>query len=40
VAAADFYQQQHEVTSQRLDALVAVTTELENCYERWLELSE
>ncbi len=38
--AADFYQQDHSLVTERLEALAAVTNELEACYERWIELSE
>ncbi|MCP3907700.1 MAG: ATP-binding cassette domain-containing protein [Oceanicoccus sp.] len=38
--AADFYQQEHSLVTERLEALATVTNELETCYERWVELSE
>lgn len=38
--AANFYQQEHSVVTERLEALTVVTSELETCYERWVELSE
>lgn len=37
---ADFYQQDHEQVNDKLQQLAAVSSELEQCYERWLELSE
>lgn len=39
-SAADFYQQEREKVTQRLDAMAAVSAELEHCYERWVELSD
>lgn len=40
VSAADFYQQEHRVVTEKLAELAAVTKELEGCFERWLVLSE
>lgn len=37
---ANFYQQDHEQVSEKLQQLAAVSSELEQYYERWLELSE
>ena len=37
---ANFYQQDHEQVNDKLQQLAAVSGELEQCYERWLELSE
>ena len=39
-AAPDFYQQEHSATTETLQQLAAVTAELEECYERWVALSE
>lgn len=39
-AAADFYQQTHEVTTGHMQQLAKLSTELELCVERWVELSE
>ncbi len=39
-AAPDFYQQEHSATTEKLQQLAAVTAELEECYERWVALSE
>ncbi|ARN75671.1 ATP-binding cassette domain-containing protein [Oceanicoccus sagamiensis] len=38
--AADFYQQEHSVVTAKLEELASVTTSLESCYDRWVELSE
>ncbi|EAW31306.1 ABC transporter, ATP-binding protein [marine gamma proteobacterium HTCC2143] len=40
VSAPDFYQQAQSLIADRLDDLAKVTSELENGYERWVELSE
>ena len=40
VSAPDFYQQAQSLVADRLDDLAKVTSELENGYERWVELSE
>lgn len=40
VASESFYQQEQGVISSQLEKLAAVSTELESCYERWVELSE
>jgi len=39
-AAADFYQQSHEITSAHVQQLAKVSTELEQRVERWVELSD
>jgi ATP-binding cassette subfamily F protein uup len=38
--AADFYQQDRSVVTERLDALAQVNTQLELSYDRWVVLSE
>ncbi len=38
--AADFYQQDRQLVSDKLEQLAAATTQLEHCYERWVELSD
>ena len=38
--AAEFYQQEHSVVTERLEELTVITQELEACYERWVELGE
>ncbi|MEH6556652.1 MAG: ATP-binding cassette domain-containing protein [Oceanicoccus sp.] len=40
VSASDFYQQAQDFVAGRLDDLAKATSELEQCYERWVELSE
>ena len=39
-AAADFYRQDHSRVNEKLAALAAVSAELEECYERWVVLSD
>jgi ATP-binding cassette subfamily F protein uup len=40
VSAPNFYQQAQDLVAGRLDDLAKATSELEHCYERWVELSE
>ena len=40
VASEKFYQQEQGIVSSQLEKLAAVSSELESCYERWVELSE
>ncbi|MFT5692625.1 MAG: ATP-binding cassette subfamily F protein uup [Oceanicoccus sp.] len=39
-SATDFYQQDHQVTSLHTEKMADVNTQLEKCYERWVELSD
>ena len=40
ISQPDFYQQERSLTEKQLAQLAAVSNELEQCYERWMALSE
>jgi ATP-binding cassette subfamily F protein uup len=40
MASENFYQQEQHIVSSQLEKLAAVSSELESCYERWVELSD